>query len=54
MIRGVFIDRAGKREQMDFETMEDYIKEAARRYKTLVFTSADTIRYNELRQGRNA
>ena len=52
MIKAVFISKGGRREMLDFTNMDEYLAEAQKRHEELVFTSADTVRYTELRQGR--
>lgn len=54
MIHAVFVSKGKERERMYFINMEEYAKEVTKRCSDLLFTSADTVRADQIRQGRGA
>lgn len=53
MIHGVFISKNRKRERIYFPNMKDFLEYAIQVWDDLEFLSADTVRADQIRQGRN-
>lgn len=53
MIHGVFISKKSKRERVYFPNMKDFLEYAIQVWDDLEFLSADTVRVDQIRQGRN-
>ena len=53
MIHGVFISKKRKRESIYFPNMKDFLEYAIQVWDDLEFVSADTVRVDQIRQGRN-
>ena len=54
MIHGVFISKKRKRERIYFQNMREFLEYAIHVWDDLEFLSADTVRVDQIRQGRNA
>ena len=53
MIHGVFISKKRKRERIYFPNMREFLEYAIQVWDDLEFLSADTVRADQIRQGRN-
>ena len=53
MIHGVFISKKRKRERIYFPNMKDFLEYAIQVWDDLEFLSADTVRVDQIWQGRN-
>ena len=53
MIHGVFISKKRKRERIYFQNMKEFLEYAIQVWNDLEFLSADTVRADQIRLGRN-
>ena len=53
MIHGVFISKKRKRERIYFPNMKEFLEYAMQVWDDLQCLSADTVRADQIRQGRN-